>query len=52
MRFKVFYRLTEGGNLCWEHYQAPDAETAAKNFAALAREIGQPIIIVRVEVAQ
>jgi hypothetical protein len=50
--FKVFYRLRQGGKLYWERYRASSAEQAAVNFVALAREIGEHPIIVRVEAVQ
>lgn len=50
MMFKIFYRLKKNGKLYWERYQARDADTAAKNFAAICRELGERTpIIVRVE---
>lgn len=49
MKFKVFYRLKRGGKLYWERYNATNADEAGRNFVRLGRELGEAIIIVRVE---
>jgi hypothetical protein len=52
MRFKIFYRRKPGGKLYWERYNAPNDRQAANNFRRLALELGETIIIVRVEPLQ
>jgi hypothetical protein len=52
MLFKIFYRLKANGKLYWERYRAPNAELAAANFVKLGRELGETILIVRVETIQ
>lgn len=49
--FKIFYRRSPKGKLYWERYSAPTAELAGERFVALARELGESILIARVEQA-